>query len=194
MNKYALLTLTSTVLVSLGFAGSAEAVVFFPTTGNYYDFIAGSFSWMQAFDEAANKGGYLLTITSQEEQDFINDNFDPGSANENVPGLGWGWIGASAEGGAFTWRNGPELGTPVSFTNWASGEPNNPGVENYVHIDNRSSRDFGTWNNWFNESRIGYYIEYDKNPEAVSEPISALAVLAFGAVAAGGALKKKQSA
>jgi hypothetical protein len=153
---------------------------------------------MQAFNDAANKGGYLLTITSQEEQDFINNNFNPGPATGVIPDLGWGWIGASDEGseGTFTWRNGPEFGTPVSFTNWATNpdEPNNFGDEDYVHIDYRPNRTFGTWNDWVNEGGIGYYIEYEKNPEAVSEPISALAVLAFGAVAAGGALKKKQSA
>ncbi|MGC6403571.1 MAG: FG-GAP-like repeat-containing protein, partial [Flavobacteriaceae bacterium] len=72
------------------------------------------------------QSGYLVTITSQFEQDFINDNTD----SSNI----WFAITDSATEGTWLIDDGPELGTKIyeggnafgnAFVNWSSGEPNN---------------------------------------------------------------------
>lgn len=75
--------------------------------------------------------GYLATITSAEEQDFVVNNLSPFS----------GWIGASNEGVAGTWKwvTGPEAGQTFyvrgaavqpGYSNWSgpstSGSPDQP--------------------------------------------------------------------
>ena len=84
-------------------------------------------SWSEARSSAHSNGGYLATITSPAENEFVYHNAvkDP-----NAPvGLYTNgvWIGlsdASADG-KFVWENGE----PVSYTDWNSGEPNNHALD-----------------------------------------------------------------
>ncbi|XP_033115546.1 C-type mannose receptor 2-like [Anneissia japonica] len=84
----------------------------------------------------AKEGGTLVTITSQEEQDFISVRADILRAEM--------WIGLhdTATKGKFEWIDGSSL----SFTNWAPGEPNEAGSgEDCVSLVSRYSR-VGMWN------------------------------------------------
>ena len=100
--------------------------------GHYYALITGApMSWADA--EAAAEAmtmtgyfpGYLATVTSQEEYDFLVDTFSPFPGEET-------WLGATddpsltpgASDGNFTWVTGE----PFSFTAWASGQPNGVGA------------------------------------------------------------------
>lgn len=107
--------------------------VFFPDNGHLYKYVSsGSIDWTNAQTAAASQteygaAGYLTTITSQAENDFVSDRL-----------LGAGWMGASDSGseGDWKWLTGPEQnmsfwsgavgGSPVSgrYNNWADGEPN----------------------------------------------------------------------
>ncbi|MES1220023.1 MAG: lectin-like protein, partial [Bacteroidota bacterium] len=178
-------TTQRTVLFNLGTAIS------FSGNGHFYEFIAGSYGWTTAKANAAAKTlyglhGYLATITSQAENDFIQQKL---SAD--------GWIGASddyteinAATGASTyssqsgyirpsegkwyWVTGPagEIGTQFStgnnsptavssrFMNWNSGEPNNSGTENYGEIYSTGSGSAGKWNDLGTGSSLGYVVEY----------------------------------
>ena len=125
-----------------------EDADYLPATGHFYRFVEKSnMTWSAARAEAESVRyyglkGYLATITSQVENDFIK-----------LKTKGVGWIGASDAGleGQWRWVTGPE-GTedggkgrlfyvtgsgPVTgeYTNWNTGEPNNVnGGENYAHI------------------------------------------------------------
>lgn len=99
-------------------------------------------SWFGARMSAHAAGGYLTTISSMAEQDYVYTN---GVRNPNITysfenGV---WIGlndADMEG-TFVWENGE----PVTFTYWEQGEPNNAnGNEDFVEmkIDN------GKWNDY----------------------------------------------
>jgi hypothetical protein len=98
-------------------------------------------SWHMAKTHCENEGGYLVTITSQEEQDFVFDNliFD---SPQNC------WVDATdeAEEGNWQWSNGEKW----TYENWDSNEPNNcSGIEHYaVSITSDGSwQDRATLNN-----------------------------------------------
>ncbi len=152
---------------------------YLPATGHFYRFISRpGISWSEAKAEASSDSmmyyglrGYLATVTSQAENDFIR-----------LKTKGVGWIGASdhAIEGDWRWVTGPEgaedsgqgrlfwrgrrnqytagvPGTgPVSgqYINWNTGEPNDccednvPHEEDYAHITffQGNSADSYKWN------------------------------------------------
>ena len=75
-------------------------------------------NWYAAEEMSSNAGGHLVSITSEEENDFIH------SITEQY-GLNEAWIGFTDEAteGDWEWTTGED----VVFTNWAEGEPNNDG-------------------------------------------------------------------
>ncbi len=119
---------------------------YLPSNGHFYRPISGAVSYTSAKSTAASqtfKGqtGYLITITSQDEQTFVQNNV-PGS---NI------WFALSDAGQEGVWKidAGPEAGTTVwtastsvtnattspyssagttatgRYSNWCGGEPNN---------------------------------------------------------------------
>ena len=93
-------------------------------------------TWENARDYCAGAGGYLATITSQEENDFLysyitqqgcSDAFF-GFTDEETEGY-WGWV----------------TGEAADYTNWHAGEPNNDGgSEDYGSFFYKNTD--GTWN------------------------------------------------
>lgn len=161
-----------TLEVSLIAAGE----VFFSGTGNLYEFVSATLSWTQAKTAAEGRTkygatGYLTTITSQAENDFVADRL-----------LNAGWMGASdsANENDWKWVTGPENGTsfwsglsngsPVSgrYSNWSTGEPNNSGDEDCAQFLAGSS---GKWNDLpcTDHTLPGYVVEYgtSENPPTV---------------------------
>lgn len=134
-------------------------------------------SWIDAKDaaEAMEYGGvngYLATITSQEEHDFIRERINDS-----------GWIGASDDGdgneGIWRWVTGPEAGTQFwagdeegepfndAYANWNEGEPNNSGEgENCGQIWFEDDSD-GLWNDLDCESEENeyYVVEFGGDTE-----------------------------
>ena len=82
-------------------------------------------SWHDAKAYCESLGGYLATITSQEENDFIYSNL----AN-NSPQVSWLGATDEEEEGVWKWVTGETW----SYTNWYSGEPNNWCEEDYLHF------------------------------------------------------------
>jgi len=119
--------------------------------GNYQDhkyYIAQEWrSWNDAKDRATALGGYLLTISSQAENDFIQNNLGDYKWDSY-------WLGYSdtAEEGTFVWANGSD----ASYTNWNGGEPNNSGDEDVVEFNGHN----GKWNDLnINDGRF-FIIEF----------------------------------
>lgn len=176
-------TATSAKKRSISFnLGTAIA---FSGNGHFYEFVSGSFSWSAAKTAAASRSfysmqGYLATVTSQEENDFIQQKLGAD-----------GWIGASddyshinaatgattyasqaAAEGKWYWVTGPsgEKGTqfsnanftPVSvsgrYMNWNTNEPNNSSTEHYAEI--YTSGASGKWNDLGSSATLGYVVEY----------------------------------
>ena len=123
-----------------------------PLNGHFYEYISSSLTWPSAFSAATNRTfqgmrGYLATVTTQAENDFIKTKL-----------LADAWIGASddfnyinaavgstlyanqgASEGKWYWVSGPEAGQQIlssnnraavvggRYNNFAPGEPNNAG-------------------------------------------------------------------
>lgn len=170
---------------TLAFAASSHAApVQYGVNGHWYEFISGSYTWQEAFDDAATRvhsglQGYLATVTTAGENSFI------AGINGNL-----GWLGGSDDGAAvnqWTWRSGPEAGQAFTFTAWNAGEPNNCcGGENFLHTNWGG---LGLWNDhggpgnpW---QRNGYFVEFSQQ-SAVPEPgvIALLGLGLFGFAAA----------
>ncbi len=128
---------------------------YLPYTKHFYRYIRKlDITWTEARDSAASLmyyglQGYLATITSAIENDFIW-----------LKTEGVGWIGASdAEmEGDWKWVTGPETGTLFwrgsasgervngRYSFWATGEPNNQGPEHFAHINQNPQKEPKSWN------------------------------------------------
>ena len=96
--------------------------------GHRYKLITEEKSWKDAEAYCVSLGGHLVTITSEEENSFIQSLINKSTM-----------IGLSdaAEEGAWSWVTGESL----TYTNWAKNEPNNQSNEDYVLMQVK-----GTWN------------------------------------------------
>jgi hypothetical protein len=124
-------------------AGSA-AVLLGPITNaaNFHVYyLLAAESWTNSEAEAVSLGGHLVTINNQAEQDFVYNTFaNFGGVSRNL------WIGmrrSASNYTVFVWSSGQ----PVTYSNWAYGEPNNcGGVETCGMIYGPATGAPGNWN------------------------------------------------
>ena len=186
MKKMTIVTML--LLVSVFCKCSIATIIVNPSNGHAYEEVGVRLSWHNARDAAVasthmGEHGYLATITSQQEQDFLLNNF-------SIPlESGEAWLGASdaAQEGVWKWVVGPEAGQtfwrggskavggyPVAYANWRSNQPSNEGgVEDYM-VWRRD--DQMKWNDLSGNTLKSYFIEY-----SVPEPTT-LSLLAIGAL------------
>ena len=161
------------------------APVIWSSNGHTYDLIdAGGIDWNAAKAEAESEdkmymgvSGYLVTITSQAEQDFLNQNLFSTLAdstwgfylggykvgNDPDPKIGWNWVTGESWG---------------EYTNWRSGEPSNTdGIENAIAAEFVKSG--VTVNGWWNDRPDGSYVDGYVVEYNVPEPAT-MSLLAFG--------------
>ncbi len=144
--------------------------------GNWYELVeSSSIHWNTAKTSAEGLGGYLATITSQAENDFIADLL-PDALGNNY------WLGGyqdtlapdySEPAGGWRWITGEIW----DYTNWNGGEPNNSSgrPENYLHIYAVNFPPY--WNDAeLTEPRAGFIME------SVPEPAT-MGLLALGGLA-----------
>lgn len=141
-------------------AGNCFAVEFEATywpvsdggNGHWYAVVSqwGGTCWDEAKLHAEGLGGYLATITSQEEQVFIDNALIASS---------WDWLGGfqNTATGEWNWVTNEEW----MYTNWAGGEPSG-GNEHYLtfHVGGTQWNDFPLCSTDGNN----YVIEWEDNP------------------------------
>ena len=109
--------------------------------GHWYTVVTvpNGITWTAAREAASSRGGYLATIRSAPEAEFVRalaESTD-GAFGTGSSQLG-PWIGGSRIGTAPGWRW--MSGETWSFTNWCSGQPNGGAEEPYAHLSRTSSQ------------------------------------------------------
>ncbi|MCX5966535.1 MAG: PA14 domain-containing protein [Cyanobacteria bacterium] len=156
--------------------------------GHYYAFTQEGVTWSEAYDSSAastldqlGSRGYLATVTSSGENDFIT-NYSNGTYTYGKSGSspyygatripGYGFLAGTDDNGQGTsegnwiWKGGPESGTVfrsnggnIGYTHWTSGQPNNDGNQDFLRIDTA-----GYWDDADpNDSVSGYITEWGKS-------------------------------
>lgn len=190
-------------LVAMATQAASAAPIAWPVNGHSYEavIVPGGITWEAARDAALDKGGYLATLTSAEENAFVH-----GLVASNP----WYWVtigtapnqytsgpwiglyqpaGSDEPAGDWSWVTGESL----DYTNWVVDRPNNlEGIENYGQFFGLGLYDrAATWNDLPNESTdlvsivatnpVTYIVEYNAVPEPtalVSTLLAALGLLA----------------
>ena len=132
---------------ALGFPQSALHTAY---NGHYYQVIQQRVSWYTANDNCIAMNGHLATITSAEENSAL------ARIVRNHGGSTWlGGVRSAEDYSKFVWITGE----PMSYTKWASGEPNDLDGEQCIHM----YADDGTWNDYdYNtSSATAYACEWD---------------------------------
>lgn len=151
-----------------------------------------SLTWFEARSRARDRGGYLATLTSAEENEFV---FQLIKSSEHwtmrdVPDFFGPWIGGVQNrvsqsyrepAGGWEWVNGE----PFSYSNWAEGEPNEADntVEDFLFFYGRTIA-----NSWADESVEGFnviksfVVEYEPSSEEGENVIDCISASEVGIV------------
>jgi len=162
-------------VVLIGFVSSQvqSAPILNPNNGHWYEEVLSRVTtWEQARDLAEQReylgfSGHLVTITSAEEQSWLNSNLTQAIRNRGYIGA-FQLPGSPEPNGGWQWVTGEEW----DYEFWAPGEPNNQQGDNHAHIDGRNP--FGSWNDGAPGSTAveAFIVEY-----SVPEPSTASLLL-----------------
>lgn len=111
-----------------------------PYNGHAYLVISTMMRWVDAKVYAEKLGGYLVVVTSEEENQFVSDLVRA----KNIYQAFWIGLTDETEEGRWKWVNGE----PLEYSSWESGEPNGGRGENYVnmgHVNPTKWNDVNTW-------------------------------------------------
>lgn len=167
-NRRCVLLMACAVVVVTAQACLADPVLW-PENGHSYEVVVVSepISWPDAQAAAVAAGGYLATLTSADENEFVFGLIPPGAwyyHNEWAQGP---WLGGSDvdNEGNWEWVTG-EL---WAYTNWLTGPDNWLGEEDYLCFWNYWTPG-STWNDATSPQTLiySYVIEYE--PPADTEP------------------------
>ncbi|SHF23120.1 YDG domain-containing protein [Alkalibacter saccharofermentans] len=165
--------------------------------GHFYEYInhGSRITWTDAKNAAERRSffgreGYLVTITNAEENEFVRSKTEAlgwiGAQDINHPNGDWRWVtgpeGTEDNGKGLKFWSGydnsanrgrlPNSAYNNSYSNWATGEPNNwNGIEDVAHIFGKGNN-HGKWNDYAkdNTSVTSYIVEYGGMPNDI--PIS----------------------
>jgi autotransporter-associated beta strand protein len=152
--------------------------------GLWYEgvYVGSNTLWTYANAVATAEGGYLASVTSAAENAFIVNSVvsDPKYWCTNSSGVFGPWVGGyqydklNEPAGDWAWTDG----APWSYTNWATGEPNNAyNREDYLQLAKYGTTDsYGSWNDQMNSAEwctvYGYVVEYKSYPTVNVQTVS----------------------
>lgn len=139
--------------------------------GHTYQVFAGNRLWEDADAFCQRHGGHLVTITSEEEQKFLEEYLSTAPEKESY------WIGLRSDKNA-RWTSWVTK-EAISYTNWAEGNPDRGRGFDCARMAASTYRDANNWTmnqgTWDDESNSYYYIkgficEWDREDAAEALP------------------------
>lgn len=118
--------------------------------GHLYQLVDDGYSFLAAEELCKRNGGHLMTITSQEEQNVLEQLLKKGKRNSY-------WLGGySNHNGSVTWLTGEKC----TYTHWQPGQPDNTyGNENALMVyrtsNPRNPSSLGQWNDLHDDGTCG---------------------------------------
>ncbi len=137
------------IFLFCGIAHADSAKLVNPANGHTYQRFDTVLTWDAAKNACAGLGGYLATVTTQAENDWIQDNITNG-----VRAIWVGGTDAVVEG-TWSWINGESW----HYTNWGSGEPNGGTSANCLRINYTN----GQWDDGMGSFQSSYLCEWDNS-------------------------------
>ena len=128
--------------------------------GHTYEYYNQQMNWNQAYKFCEKKGGHLVTVTSQEENDFI----------VNLAGdSSYLWIGGrTGDKNTWYWITGESF----EYKNWSEGEPNDTdGKEDALEIYLPKTGHNGEWNDTDNSHCSAFICEYEDADASKYTPV-----------------------
>lgn len=175
----------------MGVNVSPGAPVFYPATGHWYDAIPSvAIDWDEAKAAAEALGGYLATINTTDENDFIFNNLPDAS----VDFFGF-WLGGFQPGdtpdpdadraAGWEWVTGEIFDTSFwSVFGGPHSEPNDCECLDFKEDALHLWANVGGWNDLPRERKAevnGFVVEYDRNPNVVPDsPLGCLPHFTLG--------------
>lgn len=147
--------------------------VYNSANGHYYDVVDTAMTWSDASAHAQTLTynglqGHLVTITSADEQNFLENNL-PAQAFGSPTTFGYWTGGFRLDASTFQWVTGESF----SYSNWNVGEPNGDAPPAGIHFFGQGSTK-GTWNDAKQSWVWGSVVEFEAG--TVPEPTSLLLV------------------
>jgi hypothetical protein len=126
--------------------------------GHTYEIYTTKMSWKDAYRFCEKKGGHLVTVDSQDEEEIVYEIQKMYSPYDKM------WLGATDEYSEGTWKW--ITGESINYKNWADGEPNDDNDEDYMMMYKSN----GKWNDVADSAKSGLYTysficEYDSQLE-----------------------------
>lgn len=136
--------------------------------GHRYQYIPGSFTWMEAEANAASLGGHLATLTSAEENHWGWTHFSPYLPTLDkraLPERGW-WIGGRPleMGKGWEWVTGE----PFEYTCWSLAKPPPARTPRLRQHNNGGGGSLSAWSPVHYSNRCGYLVEWDESTSTSS--------------------------
>ena len=122
---------------------------------NDYQRIDTAMDWHSAKSYCESQGGHLATITSQQENDFIGQNFIVTGLYQHL------WLGATDEvsQGRWKWVTGENW----AYTYWNNGEPNGGTSENCLEMREYAHDDrMYVWNDYPSSRELSFVCEWER--------------------------------
>ena len=154
---------------------------YYPDMGHWYEAVhEPGLTWPEAKEAAEIRGGYLATLPTSLENDFVysllvEDKFCGVGANgsQSGPWLGGYQLAESQEpDSGWLWVTSEQW----NYANWHTGQPDDAGAgEHYLHYWGKPERG-PTWNDLRYDAEYvpGYVVEYDVIPEPATLSLLAL--------------------